>query len=168
MSALEIFVDRNALTDHEQEERKIWKVLEHCPDEELCDDDFVLIDINLYLDQTVPLNGLGSLAKAIGVELRDGQIVEDAPSTKNGLPCSVIVMAFELYAPTNLTDNEIQQRALSIAIDAILPFEKDEFDPPIEYPYETKDFCLYLARDARMNTGLEDGFCRCTIKGEIH
>ncbi|KAH8434387.1 uncharacterized protein LDX57_012035 [Aspergillus melleus] len=103
MSAVEIFYEERELMPEEIEERNIEK-RENGQQISVFDDVRYLIDINLYLDPNVPLDRLGAVAKAIGVELRQRPIVEDAADTRNGVPYTIIVMGVDFCGIPDLYD----------------------------------------------------------------
>ena len=156
MSAVEIFYEERELMPEEIEGRNIEK-RENGQQTSVFDDVRYLIDINLYLDPNVPLNRLGAVAKAIGVELRQRPVVEDAADTRNGVPYTIIVMGVDFCAVPDLYDGTVKKVAHAMAVELTRPLEKADRDEPIEFPYvsEGEEFCLFLARDATSKASTE-------------
>ncbi|KAI9041855.1 uncharacterized protein KD926_006400 [Aspergillus affinis] len=167
MSAVEIFYEQRNLTPEELEERNAEKI-ELGSDPPLIDDVRYLIDINLYLDPNVPLNRLGAVSKAIGVELRQRPVVEDAADSRNGVPYTILVMALDFCGVPDLCDDTIKKVAHAMAQELIRPLEQADRDEPIEFPYlsEGDEFGLYLARNAT-NKAPEESHNEFTSEEEL-
>ena len=106
-----------------------------------------IVDIYLCLHISVPLEQLGPLARAIGVELRTGRGMNGSSMAScKGTPHSVILMNFFVYAPENADPGDIQYNAHALAKQLIMPFEEADSGEVVSYPYETDKFLLRLMR----------------------